>query len=161
MKKQGLFRGVAAAWLLAAALLAGCGAQPEADAETTAQTVLEAVYSCEAGDSASFETALAESVTDEASLNEYWTQRLGAHFTEEGLNTLTANRVPTRVLTTWPDTAVVVESVALEEAYSNTDTQANYTYTVTASPEGITPVTFTGEIGLTLTDDGWQVSRME
>lgn len=71
MKKQGLFRGVAAAGLLAAALLAGCGAQPEADAETTAQTVLEAVYSCEAGDSASFETALAESVTDEASLNEY------------------------------------------------------------------------------------------
>lgn len=69
--------------------------------------------------------------------------------------------MPTRVLTTWPDTAVVVESVALEEAYSNTDTQANYTYTVKAGPEGITPVTFTGQIGLVRTDDGWQVSRME
>lgn len=150
-----------AAGLLALGLLAGCSGKAD-DAEVIAQTALEGAYSCGAGDSAAFETALAESVTDdEAALNEYWVGRMGENFTEEGLDTLTANRVATRVLTTWPDTAVEVAEVALEEAYSNTDSQANYTYTVKASPEGITPVTFTGEIGLTRTDDGWLVSRLE
>lgn len=150
-----------AAGLLALGLLAGCSGKA-GDAEVIAQTALEGAYSCGAGDSAAFETALAESVTDdEAALNEYWVGRMGENFTEEGLDTLTANRVATRVLTAWPDTAVEVAEVALEEAYSNTDSQANYTYTVKASPEGITPVTFTGEIGLTRTDDGWLVSRLE
>lgn len=150
-----------AAGLLALSLLAGCSGKT-GDAETTARVVLEGAFSCGAGDSAAFETALAESVTDdEAALNEYWVGRMGEAFTEEGMETLAANRVATRVLTAWPDTAVEVAEVALEEAYSNTDTQANYTYTVTASPEGITPVTFTGQIGLVRTDDGWLVNRLE
>lgn len=156
MRRMGL-----AAGLLALGLLAGCSGKA-GDAEVIAQTALEGAYSCGAGDSAAFETALAESVTDdEAALNEYWVGRMGEDFTEEGLDTLTANRVATRVLTTWPDTAVEVAEVALEEAYSGTDSQANYTYTVKAGPEGITPVTFTGQIGLVRTDDGWLVSRLE
>ena len=155
MRRMGLAVG-----LLALSLLAGCSGKAD-DAEVIAQTALEGAYSCGAGDSAAFETALAESVTDEASLNEYWVGRMGENFTEEGLDTLTANRVATRVLTAWPDTAVEVAEVALEEAYSGTDSQANYTYTVKAGPEGITPVTFTGQIGLVRTDDGWLVSRLE
>lgn len=150
-----------AAGLLALGLLAGCSGKA-GDAETTARVVLEGAFSCGTGDSAAFETALAESVTDdEAALNEYWVGRMGEDFTEEGLDTLTANRVATRVLTAWPDTAVEVAEVALEEAYSGSDTEADYTYTVKAGPEGITPVTFTGQIGLVRTDDGWLVSRLE
>lgn len=161
MKCRTIRRISLAAGLLALGALAGCSGKAD-DAETTARTVLEGAYSCGAGDSTAFETALAESVTDdEEALTDYWAGRMGEAFTEEGMETLAANRVATRVLNTWPDTAVEVAGVELEEAYSGSDTEADYTYTVKASPEGITPVTFTGQIGLVRTDDGWLVSRLE
>lgn len=151
--------------LAAAALLAGCGqtagsAAGTTSAETVARSVLEELYSAEAQDSADFEDALTRSATDESALNGYLTQKVGDQVSDEGLATLVDNRVVTRVLNAWPASEVAVEEIDLQDAYTQSDDQQFYSYTVTAGPDGEDPQEFTGEIGLTLTDGVWTVSSV-
>lgn len=151
--------GMAAALLLAG-LLAGCGGkEAAASAEDTARAALQAVYSCTAEDAADWE-AVMTSATSETALTDYWTERMGESFTGKGIDGMLANRVGTRVMTTWPDTAVTAGEITLQEKGSATDTEQWYSYTVEAAPEGEDAKAFTGDIGLLCTDGVWQVDSI-
>lgn len=154
-----------AALLAAAALLTACSspAAPQTtatDGETVARNALQELYSAEAQDSADFEAALTESATNESALQTYLTGKVGDTFSSEGLDALVSNRVVTRVLNAWPASEVAVEEIDLQDAYTQTDEQQTYSYTVTAAPEGEDPQTFTGEITLTLTEGVWQITAI-
>lgn len=157
----------AVALLAGAVLLAGCRQQTAqnpaavtANAETIAREVLEEVYSAGAQDSADFEEALAQSATTESALNDYLTGRVGDKVSDEGLAALVDNRVVTRVLNAWPSNEVTAQEVQLEPLDGTTDTACQYSYTVTAAPEGEDAQEFTGQIGLTLMDGVWMVTSV-
>lgn len=161
MKRTGTIVAVGAAL----ALLTGCGASAvsasdTAAAETAARSVLDALYSAEAQDSADFEEALAASATNESALQDYLTGKVGDALSSEGLDAVVDNRVVSRVLNAWPASEVSVEQIDLQDAYTETDSQCTYRYTVTAAPDGQDLQTFTGEIVLTLTDGVWQVTSI-
>lgn len=148
---------LSSAALLAALTLAGCGSAP-ADTvgpEDTAKQVLTNVYSCDTGDSDVFEQALTQSATSETALADYVRQRAGDFVTDEGCDTLLGNRVVSRVLTAWPGTAVQAEDVSL------TETEAFYSYELTAVPTTGEGQTFSGEISLVCQDGVWYVNSVQ
>lgn len=152
-----------AALMLAALALAGCSSTPAdtAGPEDTAKRVLTNVYSCDTGDSDVFEQALAQSATSESALADYVHQRAGDFVTDEGCDTLLGNRVVSRVLTAWPGTAVQAEDIALTETYTQTDTEAFYSYELTAVPPTGESQTFSGEISLVCQDGVWYVNSVQ
>lgn len=152
-----------AALMLAVLALAGCG-NTQADTagpEDTAKQVLTNVYSCDTGDSDVFEQALAQSATSESALTDYVRQRAGDFVTDEGCDTLLGNRVVSRVLTAWPGTAVQAEDIALTETYTQTETEAFYSYELTAVPTTGESQTFSGEISLVCQDGVWYVNSVQ
>lgn len=154
---------LSSAALLAALTLAGCGSTPAdtAGPEDTAKQVLTNVYSCDTGDSDVFEQALAQSATSETALADYVRQRAGDFVTDEGCDTLLGNRVVSRVLTAWPGTAVQAEDVSLTETYTQTETEAFYSYELTAVPTTGEGQTFSGEISLVCQDGVWYVNSVQ
>lgn len=148
---------LSSAALLAALTLAGCGSAPAdtAGPEDTAKQVLTNVYSCDTGDSDVFEQALTQSATSETALANYVRQRAGDFVTDEGCDTLLGNRVVSRVLTAWPGTAVQAEDVSL------TETEAFYSYELTAVPTTGEGQTFSGEISLVCQDGVWYVNSVQ
>ena len=82
--------------------------------------------------------------------------------TEQGkqMAALLDNRVVTRVLNAWPSTEVTAQEIDLEPLGSTTDTTCQYSYTVTAAPEGEDAQEFTGQIGLELVDGVWTVTAL-
>jgi len=148
---------LSSAALLAALTLAGCGSAPAdtAGPEDTAKQVLTNVYSCDTGDSDVFEQALTQSATSETALADYVRQRAGDFVTDEGCDTLLGNRVVSRVLTAWPGTAVQAEDVSL------TETEAFYSYELTAVPTTGEGQTFSGEISLVCQDGVWYVNSVQ
>lgn len=152
-----------AALMLAVLALAGCSSTQAdtAGPEDTAKQVLTNVYSCDTGDSDVFEQALAQSATSESALTDYVRQRAGDFVTDEGCDTLLGNRVVSRVLTTWPGTAVQAEDIALTETYTQTETEAFYSYELTAVPTTGESQTFSGEISLVCQDGVWYVNSVQ
>lgn len=148
---------LSSAALLAALTLAGCGSAPAdtAGPEDTVKQVLTNVYSCDTGDSDVFEQALTQSATSETALADYVRQRAGDFVTDEGCDTLLGNRVVSRVLTAWPGTAVQAEDVSL------TETEAFYSYELTAVPTTGEGQTFSGEISLVCQDGVWYVNSVQ
>lgn len=129
-------------------------------AEDPARLVLETLYSCDEAESAAFTEAL--NAGDEA-LVDYLAARTGNAMTADGYAAAANNRVPGRILTAWPDTAVtVVELLLTPTASSDSDGTAAFAYTVKAAPQDDIAAAqeFTGEIAMALQDGVWLVTAL-
>lgn len=157
MKK---FFSALCAVLLAAALCA-C-AQKAPSAQDTAETVLRELYQCSETGQADFEALLAENGQDRQVLIEA-IQGQYAPLAESGAEAVIQNAIPTRIFRDWPDRAVEVTAVTLDEVYTQTDTSAYYAYTVDAAPADAgdgESSEYTGEIHLEKQGDTWYVTSV-
>ena len=129
-------------------------------AEDPARLVLETLYSCDEAESAAFTEAL--NAGDDA-LADYLAARTGNAMTADGYAAAANNRVPGRILTAWPDTAVtVVELLLTPTASSDSDGTATFAYTVKAAPQDDVAAAqeFTGEIAMALQDGVWLATAL-
>ena len=127
-------------------------------AEDPARLVLETLYSCDEAESAAFTEAL--NAGDDA-LTDYLAARTGNAMTADGYAAAANNRVPGRILTAWPDTAVTVVELLLTPTASS-DSTATFAYTVKSAPQDDVAAAqeFTGEIAMALQDGVWLATAL-